>query len=93
MLNDQILSEDDLKALAGKTGKELVGEGWMYTGSYMLENMDVEMNYGPFAYMVRFDGKVDEKDWEDYDVEAGTADMKVVSAEFSQMGEATNIEE
>ena len=93
VLNDQILSQEDLDALAGKTGKELVEEGWMYSGTYMLEDMDIEMSYGPFAYMVRFDGKVDEKDWEDFDAEAGTADMKVISAEFSQMGDATNIEE
>lgn len=92
-LSDQIISQEELDKLVGKTGKELVENGWVYNGSYNLENMEVSMNKGPFEYTVTFDGKVDEKDYEDYDVEKGTADMKVTGAEFSMMGDATNIEE
>lgn len=92
-LNDQILSEDDLAALVGKTGKELVDEGWTYSGSHMLEDMTFWMDYGPFEYAVKFDGSVDEADYEDYDDEAGTIALKVTGAEFSSMGDACNIEE
>ena len=92
-LSDQMLSQEDLEALAGKTGKELVKEGWTYVGSYMLDEMSFEMNYGPFAYWVSFDGSADGKNTEDYDSEKETADMKVKSVKFSALGQATDIEQ
>lgn len=91
-LNDQMLSQAELDALAGKTGKELVEEGWTYNGSHMLEDMEIWMDYGPFLYSVFFDGKVAEADYESFDDEEGTRDMKVKSAEFNALGNATNIE-
>ena len=92
-LNDQIISQEELDKLVGKTGKELVKDGWTYNGSYFLEEMQFELNKGPFVYTFTFDGKVDEKDYDDYDAEKGTKDMKVKSAAFSSIGDATNIEE
>ena len=92
-LSDQLISQEELDKLVGKTGKELVEDGWTYNGSYFLEEMQFELNKGPFVYMFVFDGSVDEKDYEDYDAEKGTRDMKVKSATFSALGDATNIEE
>ena len=92
-LSDQLISQEELDKLVGKTGKELVEDGWTYNGSYFLEEMQFELNKGPFVYMFVFDGSVDEKDYEDYDAEKGTRDMKVKSASFSALGDATNIEE
>ena len=91
-LSDQILSQEELDAFVGKTGKEMVEEGWSYQGSYMLDEMSFDMDNGPFTYAVVFDGKIDEKDYEDYDAESGTADMKVKSVTFSSIGDATTIE-
>ena len=92
-LSDQLISQEELDKLVGKTGKELVEDGWTYNGSYFLEEMQFELNKGPFVYMFVFDGSVDEKDYEDYDAEKGTRNMKVKSASFSALGDATNIEE
>ena len=91
-LSEQIIDQKDLDKLVGKTGKELVEEGWKYNGSYDLGNMNVEMENGPFQYTVTFDGEVDEKDYEDYDVEKGTANMKVTEVKFNTVGDATSVE-
>ena len=91
-LSEQIIDQKDLDKLVGKTGKELVEEGWKYNGSYDLGNMNVEMENGPFQYTVTFDGEVDEKDYEDYDVEKGTANMKVTKVKFNTVGDATSVE-
>lgn len=91
-LNDQILSQSELDSLVGKTGQELVEAGWTYNGSHMLEDMEIWMDYGPFLYSVFFDGEVAEADYESFEDEEGTKDMKVVSAKFNMLGNATNIE-
>jgi hypothetical protein len=85
-LSEQMLSEEALKALAGKTGKELVAEGWSYQGSYNLEVMEVYMDYGPFAYVVTFDGKIEEENSDDFDIEAATKDRKCKAARFESLG-------
>ena len=89
-LNDQILSQEELDALAGRTGRELQDEGWTFSG-HNLETMEFWMNYGPFMYTVVFDGEVAESDYDSFEDESGTGDLKVKSAEFSTMGDATNI--
>ena len=90
-LNEQMLSQEDMDALVGKTGKELQDEGWTFSG-HDLEKMEFWMNYGPFLYTVTMDGTVEEKDWETFNDETDTKDMKVKSVEFNSLGEATNIE-
>ena len=92
-LSEQILTQDELEALKGKTGQELVVEGWTYDGSFFLGDMQFRMSYGPFVYTVEFDGSADGQDAESFDAEAGTKDMKVRSAEFSSLGlNATSID-
>ena len=91
-LSDQMLSQDELDALAGKTGQELVDEGWLFNGGHNLENMEFWMGYGPFNYSVFFDGEVAESDYETFDDEADTRELTVKSAEFNSLGDATNIE-
>ena len=91
-LTDQILTDEDIEALAGKTGAQMVEDGWSYTGSFNLDGMEVYMNYGPFEYIVTFDGDAGVANAEDYDIEAGTKDMKVKSVAFNTLGDATNME-
>ena len=93
ILSDQILTQDELDALKGKTGQELVDEGWTYEGSFFLDDMEFWMSYGPFVYKVEFDGSADGKDADNYDAETGTKELKVKSAEFSSLGmNATSID-
>ena len=88
-----MLSEEDLDALKGKTGAELVKDGWTYNGSFDLENMEFWMDKGPFQYTVVFDGSADGANAENYDAEAETKDMKVKSVKFSMLGDATTLEQ
>ncbi len=89
-LTEQILTEDERKALVGKTGQELMDAGW-YSSGYNLETMEFWMNYGPFLYTVVFDGKVEEADWADFNEEM-IGDRTVRSVEFLMLGDATIIE-
>ena len=91
-LSDQILSQEELDALAVKTGQELQDAGWTFSG-HDLEEMVFWMNYGPFVYNVYFDGKVAEADYDSFDDEEDTKTLVVKSAEFSTLGDATNIEQ
>ena len=91
-LSEQIIPQEELDALVGKTGEELVSEGWEYTGTYFLEDMSVEMGKGPFYYSIVFDGELDDSNGEDVDIEKETAGMKVKSATFSTIGDATQVE-
>ena len=92
-LDDQILTQDELDALAGKTGAELTAEGWTYQGSFYLDEMEFYMEYGPFVYTVTFDGSASVKDAEGYAPEKETKDMKVKAARFESFGDgATDLD-
>ncbi|MCR4962400.1 MAG: hypothetical protein K6B40_00810 [Firmicutes bacterium] len=91
-LSRQILSRDQLDALRGKTGQDLLDEGW-YSSGHNLETMEFWMNYGPFLYNIAFDGHVDEADYESFDDETDILDLTVKSAEFLALGDATDMEE
>ena len=90
-LSEQALPQEELDALAGKTGQELQDAGWTFQG-YDLSNMEFWMNYGPLQYTVTFDGEVAESEYESFEAESGTKDMKVKSAVFSGLGDATNLD-
>ena len=91
VLNDQMLTREELDALVGKTGQDLQDAGWTYCG-HSLDAMEFWMNYGPFQYTIVFDGKVAEEDYDSFDEERDTKTMTVKSAEFSMLGDATTIE-
>ena len=90
-LSLQMLSQEELDALVGKTGQDLQDAGWTY-GGHDLETMEFWMDYGPFDYTVVFDGEVTEAEYETFDDEKDTRTMTVKSARFNTLGDATNIE-
>lgn len=90
-LNSQILIQEDLDALVGKTGQELLDAGWTAGYGYNLDSMEFWMAYGPFYYTVTFDGEIAEEDVEDFEVEEGIVDFTVKSVSFLSLGDATNI--
>ena len=82
-LSDQLLSDDDLKQLAGKTGKDLLDDGWDPNGGYMKDPLAVYMDYGPFQYEVSFDGTLDiPEDYTDEEMEEAISTLTVKSVEF-----------
>ena len=91
-LNEQILSQDELNALVGKTGQELFDAGWSEGSFYNAETLEVWLNYGPFAYDMHFDGEIAPEEREDFNVVEGLADKKLLDASFEGLGDATNLE-
>ena len=59
-LNSQLLTQEEMDALVGKTGQELLDDGWYNSNGYNLDSMEFWMGYGPFVYTVTFDGEVAE---------------------------------
>lgn len=92
-LSDQIISQDELDGLVGKTGQELQDDGWTGGGSFNLDTMEVWMDKGPFVYTVVFDGDLSGENVDDIDIMEATRDLKVKSIEFSSIGDATTLEE
>ena len=93
-LSAQIPSQETLDALIGKTGEELLNDGWTCEGwtfeGQGLNELVFHLNHGPFAYDVTFDGTEDLP--EDFD-EANLNSLTVASITCSGIGNATAIEE
>lgn len=89
-LNDGVPSQDELDKLVGKTGQELIDDGWSVWG-FNVETMEFNMSHGPYNYIVVFDGKV--KMTEDLDGNDAAAPLKVKSVKYDGIGDAANIEE
>ena len=85
-LNKQLLSEEDMAALAGKTGADLLNDGWTTGMGYDLDSMEFYWEYGPFEYTVTFEKNETLENSDDFDVEAAVAGLKVVSVAFSSLG-------
>lgn len=92
-LSDGVLSAKDLGKLSGKTGQELLDDGWLANGSYWSDGgaLVVLMDKGDFSYEVAFDSDVEQGD--DFDVEEAIRDLTVASVEFFGLGDnCTEIE-
>lgn len=82
-VTEAIPSQEELDKYAGKTGQDLLDEGWSYN-SYNLEQMEFGMDHGWFSYLVKFDGKIENK--EDLDVYAAIAPLTIVSVTYEGIG-------
>ena len=90
-LSERIPSQDELGTLIGKTGEDLVNDGWTITGYDLSENR-FWMEKGAFRYIVMFDG--DAGNFEGFDVEEDMGRLTVKSVEFNGLGQgATDPEE
>ena len=90
-LSEQILPQEQLDQLVGKTGEELLNEGWTAYSSYNTETSEVYMDFGPFQYRITFEGTLD---IQDDDVEAAIQSLKVKKAVFFNISSsATEVDE
>ena len=91
-LSDKIPNQKELDKLVGKFGRELFDDGWTYW-FYDLKNMTTGMNYGAFAYTVKFeyDGKP-MKNTDGFDFYDKFKDLQVSSVKFYGLGDATTLE-
>ena len=82
------LSDDQMKALVGKTGEELVSDGWTSGFGYNVEALEFFLEYGPFTYKVTFETP-DEPiayDEETFDELEAIKPLVVKSVEYSTIG-------
>lgn len=86
-LNEKKLSDDEMKALVGKTGEELVNDGWTSAGSYNLDEMEFYMEYAPFEYTVVFEAKEKLENTDDFDEIEAIKTLKVKSVSFFGPGD------
>jgi len=92
-LTGQILSQEELDALIGKTGQELADMGWRGGSFYNGETREAWLEYGPYAYSIHFDGEVLSPSADDFDDFEDLADRKVLDAVLEGLGDATHIDQ
>ena len=88
-LSEQTLSPEEINAMTGKTGEELLSDGWTITG-YDLDQTMFLMNKDVFAYRVYFEGTLEES--EGFNENEAVKPLVVRTVELDGFGEATNIE-
>lgn len=92
-LNDMIPSQEELDKLVGKTGKDLFDDGWTYS-YYNLEDMAAGLDHGAYSFNVEFEYNGEPmQNTEDFDFYDKFKNLKIKSVRFSEIGNATNIEE
>ncbi len=83
----------DIRAESESTEAETENDaGWRSGSFYNTETLEVWLEYGPFSYIMHFDGEVPPEEAEEFDVSEGIADMKVLDAAFEGLGDASYIE-
>ena len=90
-ITEEKLSDADLANLNGKTGKQLVDEGWVFESYFMYGGEQTGATYGKgnLSYAITFDVTVPESSTEDGG--ASLTDAQVASAEFSGASQAALI--
>ena len=88
-LNELIPSQEELDKNIGKTGGDLVNEGW-HCSYVNFEDGEAGMDHGFYSYVVKFDDKITRND--DAEMEDLIKDMKVVSVTYEGIGDAANPE-
>ena len=88
-LSEQMLSPEEINALTGKTGEELLNDGWTITG-YDLDQTMFLMTKDVFEYRVYFEGAVENS--EGFNENEAVKALVVREVQLEGFGEATNIE-
>ena len=88
-LSEMIPPQEELDALVGKTGQDLLDDGWTIW-SYQLDIMEFGLHHGPFAFTVVFDGELEMTD--DFDEYAAIAPLTIKSVTYDGIGDGTETE-
>ena len=89
-LNDTVIPQEELDKLVGKTGEDLLNDGWSSGMGYNLDTMEFWLNKGAFEYTVVFDGKLENSD--DFNEEEAIKPLVIKSVTLNGIGDATNVE-
>jgi predicted small lipoprotein YifL len=92
-LTSQQPKQADLDALIGKTGQDLLNDGWTQYG-FSLDEMKYYMNKGAYAFEVVFEGRYEGENPlpDDFDGDEFMKPLKVKSVTCTGIGDAVNIE-
>ncbi|MCR4632686.1 MAG: hypothetical protein K5648_01000 [Erysipelotrichaceae bacterium] len=82
-LTEKIPTEADLEQYKGKSGQELLDEGWQLS-FVNSETMDARMDHGYYSYNIKFEGG--SKNDPDMDIEEVIKDWKVASIAYEGIG-------
>ena len=88
-LTEMIPPQEELDKYAGKTGQDLLDEGWTEGYGYNLDNMEFFLYKGPFAYTVVFESDQKYENTDDFDVRATIAPLKIKSVPYNGLGNAS----
>ena len=90
-LSEAAPSQDELDKYVGKTGQELLDDGWTCWGCN-LNDMEFTMNHGDYSFAVMFDAEPMEMT-DEFEQEEAIKPLAVKSITYLGIGDATNIEE
>lgn len=89
-LNENLPTQEEADQYLGKTGQELMDDGW-YVSFYNLEEMKFGMVKGAYSYDITFEGEIENPDTFDEYTDMGGLTVKSISCDG--IGDATYIEE
>ncbi len=88
-LTENIPSQKEADQYIGKTGQELIDDGWT-VGFYNLDALQFNMTFGIYSYDITFEGKI--KDPESFNEETDMGGLTVKAITCSGVGDATYVE-
>ena len=88
-LTENIPSQKEANQYIGKTGQELIDDGWT-VGFYNLDALQFNMTYGIYSYDITFEGKIKDPDSFNEDTDMGGLTVKAITC--SGVGDATYME-
>ena len=89
IITNAIPSQDLLNKYVGKTGQDLLDEGFS-SYDYNLDEMEFSMTFGWFSYIVKFDGQIENE--ESLDINEAIKDLKVLSIKYEGLADLSNLE-
>lgn len=88
-LTENIPSQQEADQYIGKTGQELIDDGWT-VGFYNLDALQFNMTFGIYSYDITFEGKIKDPDSFNEDTDMGGLTVKAITC--SGVGDATYVE-
>ena len=93
-LTDRKLTDEQMQALVGKTGEDLLNDGWVSGYGYNLDTMEFFMEKDLFEYTVVFDSEEKLENNDEFDEMEAIRPLTVSSVTFSCLGSgATDVPE
>ena len=88
-LTETIPSQEELDAWIGKTGRDLLDDGW-YISGYNLDEAEFWMNHGPYQMLVTFNEELEVGTV--IDEEGLISPLTIKSVVYEGLGDVTNLE-